>query len=63
MTKTTTVTTTTAKTTTTTPVTTPVTTTETKTRVIGSMQVGVDTSNIKFKSIFDLRREFGDNWL
>ena len=52
--------------TTTTPATTetPVTTnTTTKTRVIGSMQTGVDTSGVNFKSVLELRREFGDNWV
>lgn len=53
------------------PITTPETTTETTTpvtktekcRVFGSMQVGVDTSHIKFKSVLELRREFGENWM
>jgi hypothetical protein len=27
------------------------------------MQVGVDTSNIKFKSLAEMRRDFGDNWM
>lgn len=53
---------------TTTPVTktTPETTTATtkeKGKVLGSMQVGVDTSGIKFKSLAEMRREFGDNWM
>jgi len=47
----------------TTPVTTPVTTTPPKGRVVGSMKVGVDNSHIKFKSLADLRRDFGDNWV
>lgn len=54
----------------TTPATTPVTTTPATTntttpptRVIGSLQVGVDTSDIKFKSVLEMRREFGDNWV
>ncbi len=62
--------TTTPKTTDTAPVTTPVTTkttTETtattKCRVFGSMQHGVDTTGIHFKSVLELRREFGDNWM
>ena len=47
----------------TTPTTAPVTTPANKTRVIGSMTVGVPTSDIKFKSILELRREFGENWM
>jgi len=44
--------------------TTPVTTTpETRCRDWGSMQKGVDTSGIHFKSILELRREFGENWV
>lgn len=57
--------TTTPKTTDTAPVTTPTTApvTAPATRVIGSLQVGVDTSDIKFKSLAEMRREFGDNWM
>lgn len=47
----------------TTPTTAPVTATTPATRVIGSLQVGVDTSDIHFKSILELKREFGDNWV
>lgn len=50
----------------TTPVTIPVATTPATTpkiRVIGSMKVGVDTSDIKFKTLADLKRDFGDNWV
>ena len=49
--------------------TTPKTTTETTettkptTRIIGSIQTGVDTSHIQFKSVLEMRREFGDNWM
>lgn len=39
------------------------TTTPPKGRVVGSMKVGVDNSHIKFKSLADLRRDFGDNWV
>ena len=49
---------------TTTPVTKPATAATTPlTRVIGSLQVGVDTSDIKFKSVLEMRREHGDNWM
>ena len=36
---------------------------ETKTRVLGSLQTGVDTSGVKFKSVLELRSEFGENWM
>lgn len=45
-----------------TPITTPTATPE-KCRVFGSMQKGVDTSGIHFKSVLELRREFGENWM
>lgn len=45
---------------TTTPATTPI---APATRVLGSIQTGVKTSDVKFKSILDLRRDFGDNWV
>jgi len=53
--------TTTSETIATTATTTPV--TKEKCRVFGSMQTGVDTSSIKFKSVLEMRREFGENWM
>lgn len=41
----------------------PTTTPAAKCRVFGSMQKGVDTSAIHFKSVLELRREFCENWV
>lgn len=34
-----------------------------KCRDWGSMQTGVPISEIKLKSVLELRREFGENWM
>lgn len=46
-------------------VTTPATKTEKETRRMdsGSIQWGVPTNQIKRKSVLELRREFGENWV